>query len=230
MKTTQKSLILLFGFLFIGSLGINAQSIKPQDGTILFENNSRACLFVSLDPEPKTLKMAWKEYLEDNFNFKLKGISTFQNKDILYAENVKIDKISAYSMNFYTQILENENGSEMKVFASFGLDEFIDTVNKPKEYILLNEILEGFLKVYLPKYYTQEVNDTKKRVNDLTLEINKLNDEIIKDHNKLESLKRDIEELTKKTEMNENALELNKKKLITREEKLKRIKNQLNNL
>jgi hypothetical protein len=231
MKTKIiKSSILFLGLLFIGSLGLNAQSIKPQDGTILYENNLRACLQVSLDPEPKTLKMAWKEYLEDNYNFKLEGISRFHNKDILYAENVKIDKISPYGMNFYTQILENENGSEMKVFASYGIDEFFDNANKPTEYKLMNEILESFLKVYLPIYYTEEVNDTKKRVSDLTVEINKLNDDIIKDHGKMETLKRDIEELTKKTEMNETALELNKKKLITREEKLIRIKKQLNNL
>jgi len=231
MKTIiTKSSLLFIGILFIGSLGINAQSVKPQDATILFENNVRPCLLVSLDPEPKTLKQAWKEYLEDNYNFKLEGISLFQNKDILSAENVKIDKISPYGMNFYTQILENENGSEMKVFASFGIDEFIDKTNKPTEYKLMNEILESFLKVYLPKYYTNEVNDTKKRVTDLTLEINKLNDEINNDHGKIETLKKEIEELTKKTEMNQNALELNKKKLITREEKLSRIKNQLNNL
>ena len=225
-----KSAVLFFAFLFSSSLGINAQTIKPQDGTIMFNHNLRSCLVVNLDPEAKTLKLAWKDYLKDNYDLKLKGIGWFQNKDILYAENIKIDKISAYSMNFYTQIIENENGSEMKLFASFGYDVFIDKENKPTEYNLLNEILENFLKVYLPKYYTQEVNDIKKRVTDLTLEINKLNDDIKSDNGKMEDLKREIEELTKKTETNKTTLEINKKKLIAREEKLTRIKNQLDNL
>jgi hypothetical protein len=216
--------------LFLASLGINAQTIEPQDGTIMFNDNLRSCLVVNLDPEPNTLKVAWRDYLKDNYNLKLEGIGLFQSKDLLFAENVRIDKISTYSMNFYTQIIENENGSEMKLFASFGYDVFIDQANKPEEYKLLDEMLESFLKVYLPKYYTQEVNDTKKRIIDLTVENNKLNDEINSNKEKMEVLKQEIEELNKKTDSNTITLELNKKKLVTREEKLLRIKNQLSNL
>ena len=225
-----KSILLLSVILFSTTLALNAQSIKPQDGTIIFEDKLRSCMVVDLDPETKTLRSAWTEYLEDNYDLKLKGNGFFQNKDILYAENVLIDKISVNSMNFYTQIIENENGSEMKLFASFDYDAFIKKEKDSVEYKSLNEILEGFLKVYLPKYYTIGVNDTKKRILELTEEINDLNEDIISDTGKLEKLKQQIDELTKETETNKIALEINKKKLTKREEKLVRIKSQLNNL
>jgi hypothetical protein len=222
--------ILLCAFLFITSLEMNAQSIKPTNGTIMYNDNMRECIVVNLDPETKTLRSAWTDYLKDNYDLKLKGNGWFSSKDILYAEDVLIDKISANRMNFYTQIIENENGSEIKLFASFGYDAFIKKEKDSVEYKSLNEMLESFLKVYLPKYYTLEINDTKKRVLDLTEEINDLNKDIISDNDKLEKLKLQIDELTKETEKNKTALEINKKKLTKREEKLVRIKNQLNKL
>jgi hypothetical protein len=204
------------------------KTIKPTDGTIIIKDQLQKCMVVVLDPETKTLRSAWIEYLKDNYNLKLKGNGLFQNKDILNAENVIIDKISANSMNFYTQIIENEIGSEMKLFASYGYDMFIEKEKYADEYYSLIEILESFLKVYLPKYYTQEVDDTKKRLLELTKENNRLNKNIISDNGKLKKLNQKIDKLTEETEKNKSTLERNKKKLLKREEKLLRIKKQLN--
>src|SRR5690606_23968036 len=97
------------------------------------------------------------------------------NKDLLYAEDVVIEKLSSKRMNFYTQIIENEIGSEMKVFASFGYDIYIDKNETPEEYKIMNRMLNEFLNSYLPNYYKDQVKDTEKKVKDLTKEVKGLN-------------------------------------------------------
>ncbi|MET6991738.1 hypothetical protein [Sediminicola arcticus] len=116
MKTTKLLIsYLLLNLMAIGS--IYAQTIVTKNGAITHNNELRPCIVVSLDPKPDDLKEAWRDYLNDTYDFKLKGIGFLQNKDLLSAEEVTIKKISSNKIEFYTNIVENELGSEMMVFA-----------------------------------------------------------------------------------------------------------------
>jgi hypothetical protein len=82
-RYTVHSLILLF-------MGIQTyvygQQIKPSESFIVHEDVPRSCWVVNLDPEPKTLKKAWKDYVKDEFDISMKGFGLFLKKDLLFAE------------------------------------------------------------------------------------------------------------------------------------------------
>ncbi|HLV40729.1 MAG TPA: hypothetical protein VKY37_00490 [Brumimicrobium sp.] len=80
--------ILMFGFTDVSL----AQDPIPKDGFIEHNGGNRPCLYVNLDPETKPLKKAWKSFLKDNYDFKIKGIGFLSNKDLLYKEDVIIEK------------------------------------------------------------------------------------------------------------------------------------------
>jgi SMC interacting uncharacterized protein involved in chromosome segregation len=215
--------LLMFGF----SETVQAQDPTPRDGKIEHNDSERPCIFVNLDPEPKPLKKEWKSFLKDKYDFKIKGIGFLSNKDLLYAEDVVIEKLSSKRMNFYTHIVENEVGSEMKVFGSFGYDIYIDKNETPEEYKIMNNMLNEFLKSYLPKYYKDQVKDTEKKVKTLTKDVKGLNKDISKNNKKIDKLTKEIKQLTKDAEERESELKSASTKLDERTKKLKKIKSQL---
>jgi len=204
-----------------------AQDSTPKDGTIEHNGNTRPSIYVHLDPEPKPLKKAWKSFLKDNYDFKIKGIGFLSNKDLLYGEDVVIEKLSSKRMNFYTKIVEDEVGSVMTVFGSFGYDIYIDKNETPEEYRIMNKMLDDFLNSYLPKYYNDQVKDTEKKVKKLSKEVKGLNKDISKNNKKTEKLSKEIEELTEEASEKETELESASTKLQERKSKLERIKQKL---
>ena len=231
-KINYTNFLMQFSFIallmFASTENVKAQTVEPKDGKIEHNDSQRPCLVVNLDPEPKPLKKAWKSFLKDKYDFKIKGIGFLSNKDLLYAEDVIIEKLSSKRMNFYTQIVEDEVGSEMKVFGSFGYDIYIDANETPKEYRIMNEMLTEFLKSYLPDYYKDQVKDTEKKVKTLSKDVKGLNKDISKNNKEIENLTEEIEELTKEAEERKSELESASTKLDERTKKLKRIKSQLN--
>jgi len=228
MKTIKATLFLA---ILLSVMQINAQStIQPFDTTIDYDKAQRPCIQVNLDPEPKTLKIAWRDYLKDGYNFKLKGIGFLSNKDLLSAEEVTINQISSKVMDFYTHIVEDQNGSEMKIFVRHGYDIYVNEENYPNEYLAIREILESFMKYYLPKYYEQRLSDTEKRIKELTNEATDLKENIDDNDDKIEKLKKEIQKLEEEAKSNDELLKLTEIKLIRRKEKLERIRTQLRNL
>ncbi|MEB8329484.1 hypothetical protein OO009_08945 [Flavobacteriaceae bacterium KMM 6897] len=226
---TPKLRKLLIGFFMLNLIGIgslNAQTIVPKDGSITHNGKLRPCILVSLDPKPDDLKEAWRDYLSDTYDFKLKGIGFLKNKDLLSAEDVIIQKISQNKINFYTNIVESELGSEMKVFASLDNKKYINQKDLGKEYKALNNIVENFLNTYLPIYYQEMLEDTNKNYENLSKDVANLNEEIVDDSEKIEELKKEIKDLSDKLESNRDTLEKTKLSLKSTEEKLVRIKAQ----
>lgn len=228
MKLTPMSLILLS---IISITQLHAQgTIQPKTSSIDFDKHMRPCIQVNIDPETKTLKGAWKDYLKDKYDFKLRGFGLFSNKDILSAEEITVKQISPKTLDFYTQIIEDENGSEMKVFARHGYDIYIDQVNYPTEYAAIHEMIDAFLISYLPVYYSGQINDTKKRIEELSDKSEDLKEEIEDDTEKIAELKKEIKELEEESESNKALLQDANLKLIKSNEKLERVKMQLKNL
>ncbi len=221
----QMSFVLVVIFLLTGN--IQAQEVEPRKGTVDHNDGQRPCLVVNLDPEPKPLKKAWKSFLKDNYDLKIKGIGFLTNKDLLYKEDIVVEEISSKRMDFYTKIVEDEVGSEMKVFASFGYDIYIDENETPEEFKVMEKMLEEFLKSYLPKYYKSEVKATKKKVKKLTKNVSGLNKDISKNKSDIEDMKEEIEELSEEVAKQESLLESASVKLKERREKLQRINGKL---
>ncbi|WP_320815665.1 hypothetical protein [Flavobacterium sp.] len=228
MKTIQTAIFLA---IYMLTVQVNAQSsIQPFDTTIDYDKVQRPCIQVNLDPEPKTLKNAWKDYLKDNYDFKLKGIGFFSNKDLLSAEEITVNQISSNEINFYTHIVEDENGSEMKVFVRNGNGIYITKEKLPNEYAAVSEILNSFIKYYLPKYYGEKINDTEERINKLTEEKDDLKNNIDEKSSDIEKLKKEIKNNEEELKSKKKELEITEIKLKKRKEKLERIRTQLRKL
>lgn len=228
MKPIQHIFILAVALL---SFDLSAQSsIEPVESTIQFNDGTRPCIQVNLDPEPKTLKKAWAEYLNSNYDLKLKGIGMLSNKDLLSAETVTVNQISSNTIDFYTHIVEDRNGSEMKVFARFGYDMYITKENYPTEYKAMLEMVESFMKFYMPTYYQAEIDDTEKRVEKLTEEKESLVKDIDNKTDEIEQLRTEINEREASLTENKKQLEETEEKLTVRKEKLERIRIQLRKL
>jgi valyl-tRNA synthetase len=222
---------LLYFAIALLTMQVNAQtSIKPIDATIDFDKAQRPCIQVNIDPEPKTLKKAWRDYLKDNYDFKLRGIGFLSNKDLLSAEEITVNQISSKVMDFYTHIVEDENGSEMKVFIRHGYDIYVDQKNYPNEYKTLHEIVENFLKYYLPIYYQNNINDTEQRIDKLSKEGSKLQKEIKNNTDEVANLKKEIQEKEEQLKTNIQELETARIKLKKRQEKLERMQTKLREL
>ena len=222
---------LLLSALLLTSFTAQSQELIPKTGNIVHHDKSRMCLVVILDPEPKTLKKAWKDYLKDNHDVKLDGIGFLANKDMLSEEEVVIKAISSKKMNIYTQVLAaDDNGSQMKVFGSFGYDIYINQKNYPTEYASLRNIVESFIKEYIPKYYTEIIKDTEDKVKDLRKEDEKLEKDIKKAKKDIQELNKDIKEKQEALITNEERLTITKSQLGSQQAKLNQIKAKLRKL
>ena len=105
-------------------------------------------------------------------------------------------ELSTKKINFYTHIVEDENGSEMKVFASYGYDIYMDQEKYNAEFSIIKNIFANFIQAYLPKYYEEQIEDTQDRMEDLADEIDDLKSDIVDDKEDIEDLQGEIEELT----------------------------------
>lgn len=226
----MKEITLFICFSLLVSLNVSTQTLTPEKSTIEHNDNIRACWLVKLDPEPKTLKNAWIDFLRKEYDFKLKGMGWFSNKDLLYAEEVIIQKLSSKNMDFYTYVVEDENGSEMKVFASLGYDIYLNEEQYPVEFEALNQMITTFLKQYLPDYYNDKIDESADRVKSLNKEIKSLNGDIEDNKKNIEKLNREIVKYEASLEDNSQMLKTAEIKLIGREDKLERVKNKLKQL
>lgn len=226
----MKKNILFISFAFLILYNVNAQSLVPVSSTIEHKEKVRPCLLVKLDPDPETLKNAWIDYLKKEYDFKLKGMGWFSNKDLLYSEEVIIQKLSSKKMDLYTNVVEDGNGSEMKVFASFGYDIYLNEEEYPIEYKAMNEMIVSFLKQYLPKYYNTEINASAKSVKNLNKKIKSLNADIKKNNRDIENLNEEIEEYKKSSKDNSSKLKAAEVKLKDRQDKLESTTNKLQKL
>lgn len=205
----------------------SAQDITPSEGIIAHKDAPRACWVVHVDPEPKTLKKAWKDYVKDDFDVSLKGIGFLTNKDLLSAEEAVVRPISPDPLNFYTHIVEDVNGSEMKIFAELNPGEYANRGDHTGEFRAMRRILEDFLAEYLPTYYQSRVKDAENRMVELADEREKLKKEITRDSERISSLEEEIEQRQLELQSNQDKLELAESKLEARKQKLERIRNQL---
>jgi hypothetical protein len=206
---------------------LKAQSIIPTDGMITHNDAPRPCIVVDIEPDPSTLKHAWADYLKENHGLKLKGLGFLSNKDLLSAEEVVITQISPKTINFYTSIFGTQSGSEMKVFASYEYDVYLDRESSPNEFNGLMNIVEHFIKIYLPVYHQDKIEALEHQIGSLLKEQNELQENIANSSNKIDELSSEIIKMQKELEANETEFKLAQKKLKDRKAKLVRIKGQI---
>lgn len=228
-KMYDYSVLYVFLMLFSSS-SLMAQTVAPQIGTIMHKDGLRSCLVVNLAPAPKEVKEAWSDYLKDNHEVKLKGIGFLQNRDLLSAKEIVFESISNKKMDFYTEIKENENGSEMKVFASYGYDIYVNKQTEPEEFAKMNTIIDSFLQTYLPNYYNELIENSIDRIDDLADDVDDLQGDISGDEESIQDLQKQIEAMKQELEDKKKSLESAERKLLSRKQELDRINSQIDKM
>ncbi len=216
--------ICLIAFSWLSASG---QSIEPLKSTVVHNGAERPCLMVNLAPDPKTLKNAWMDFLRKKHDFKLKGMGWFSNQELLYANEVIIDSISSKNMDFYTQVIEVDDFSEMKVFASLGYDIYLNEEQYPLEFKAMNSMLTNFLTQYLPKYYSRKIKESEQKINNLNREINRLKSDTEKSSNDIDIFNRKIEKSRSNIEGNNREIATTESNLVENQQKLETLRSKL---
>jgi len=225
MKSFQRTSTLLSIILL--TFSVNAQLPTVQTSQIQYEGKTRPSVQVTIEPEAKEVKKAWHDFVKQNYDVKMKGIGLFANRDVLTAEEVKIEKISRHKMDLHTQVIPTKDGTRMEVFAAKGYDIFIDPEKNPKEFDSMERMLNEFLSDYIPRYYAEKVDEQSEEVNDLADVRDEQEEEIIDKQEEISSLKLEITDLEKAIEQGELNLEQTEKDLDDERQKLEMLKHKL---
>lgn len=222
----NKFILSLF-LIFVFSYTLPAQRLVIDQGSIVHNKDTRECIMVQMEPNPKDVKEAWRDYIKDNYDVKLKGIGFLSNKDVLSAEAVTIEEVSSRPFDLYTEVVGRRQGSQMCVFAQFGPDSYAGTEQYSQEYERLRDIVESFLGNYLPDHYLTLVNESQENLDDLIEEQRDLEEDIEDNKEKIAKLMKENEEKARRIEEIKREIEDTRSILETRRDKLGRIDEKL---
>lgn len=206
----------------------SAQVAEVANSTIKHDKAERPCLAVELDAEPKAVKGAWKDYLKDEHDIKLKGFGFLANRDLLDAEKVQVKAITDKEMNFYTHFEEQKDKTRMCVFASLGYDIYLEPGEYTREYRAMREIVENFISDFVPRYYRQQVEESEEALSNLESEIKGLKDDISGNEKQIDKNLKEIEKLKKENISLSADLDKKQKRLNETEKLLKEKQEKLN--
>ncbi len=191
---------------------------------IAYNENERPSIVAMIEPEAKTVKKAFKDYLKDEYGFKLKGIGFLANKDVLSAKEIQLDKLSEKRINFYAKVVESKERTKMNVFATFGYDVNLSEEQYPKEFGQLEDIVVKFLNDYILKYYEEQVATAAEALAELQEEKSEQQKTIEDNGKEIEDLKKTIQKLEKENKDLAEKMEKNTDGLIEAETRLNQLK------
>ncbi len=217
-------LILIFG---VSTLTINAQRLVINEAVCKTDDGNQTGIEAIMEPKTKTIKKAIKDWMDDNYDVKLKGLGFFSNKDVLTAEQVQIDEISKKQMDLKVQVIEEGANSKMCIFGSFGYDFPVSPTHYPVAYRQMRGMALDFLDDFLPQWYLNRIEELEEVVGDLGKERTKLQEDIEENRADIEELQEENEEKAEtlaktKVDMKKAAVKLKKRK-----EKLKEVSEKL---
>jgi len=236
MKYYLLPLVTLF---LVFSLSTSAQTLEMSRAEVSYEGKSRPSIKVSLQPESKEVKKAWKKFIQNSYDADVDGFGLFSNKEILKAEAAEISSISNKKMDLFAQIVESGDQTEMQVFGAVGYDLFFGPQNYAQEFWAMEDLVIDFLVSFLPDQIQDNVDEAAETLSDLKDEradmekdiedkmekIDDLKKEIVETENEIVQLKKDL--ITNGTSINKAEIEvrIKKRKLERVEDKLKRMEN-----
>lgn len=207
-----------------------SQQLQLSEHQLTYKNEERTSVKVLLEPNPKTVKKAFEDWMKDKYDVNLKGIGFLSNKDVLSAEQVTIPEISNKEMDFYAKVVENNGTTEMNLFASYGYEIHITPEKYPKEYKAINRLASSFLNDWLPIYYENEIESVSERLEDLRDDRTKMQETIADNKKEIEKLIKENEKLNKQLSESGRDEEALSQTLFEQKSKLKIISKSLENI
>lgn len=225
MRFLQKIIITLI--ILALTFPAAAQQLNMLDGMVQYQKRDYPGVIVQMEPDPKTVKKAWEDYIRQEHDINMKGIGFLTNKDVLTAEEVSFPAISTKKMDFYTKVIEENDATKMMVFAALGYNIPIDKDRNYKEYIAMKAVVSDFIDNFLPAYYMERLETAKSTVADLEDDQKDLREDIEDNKKEIRDLIKENEKLQKKLNKSQDELETALELLSKRRTKLEYIKNEL---
>lgn len=227
MKSTITLALIFSAFM------LSAQTYTIIESTVYHEKKSQLSLEVDIAPEPKDTRKAFKRYLKDKHDVKLK-----RSGDFYAVKAQKVKDISDVQIDLFAKFKEIENeGTQMSLFARKGYDLYITPKEDAKAFASLRTLMDNFLNSYLTEHYEEKLDDAVDVHGDLSKDIEKLKDDIEDLNEDIADNKKEIEKLTeenteKTTEVEEKSatLEALEEQLTKAGEKLENIKTKKNGI
>lgn len=182
------------------SLTSYAQVVELSNAQVQYEETLYPSIRAVINPEPKEVKKAWSDYMQDEFDLKMKGFGFLANKDVLSAEESQLPSVSSKTLNFYTKIIQTGEETSMEVFAGVVGGSVIDPNKDSAAFQTMRTMTISFLDEFLTEYYRKAVEQKQEEVNDLSDDISDLKSDIEKAENRIDKLTREIQDLKSEIE------------------------------
>lgn len=222
MNTRYIIALLVFG---LGAITFrphaHAQATSILVGQVNHEGDDQVCVTVKLEPEAKQVAGAWQKYLKKEHSIKLKG------KRPMRAEEVNFGAISNQTLDFFSEVAEEDGMSVMKVYARLGYDDYLSPNEHPEAFAAMKSVTVRFVREYLQGYYAHQIDVAAKALaktrklrgkyqkeseglrsanEDLTSEMKKLERKIESNEGRVDGLKELIETSDKTINSQEGTL------------------------
>ena len=231
----MKSVLQFFALLFCFSPALQSQTLEVINGTIEYEDKKRPAVMLTIDPDTKDVKKAWKKFMQKTYKVDVEGIGFLTNKEVLKIEKSVIPPISNKAMDLYAEIVENGEYTTMSVFGALGYDYLIGPEKMPAEFAAMEDLVFDFLNYFLPDYIKENVNDLEEQVVDLQKnqedrqkQIEKNKKDIAKMKKEIESMEKENVELQESLVSGKDALQQAETKLRIKRRNLQIIENTIN--
>jgi len=210
------------------SLQVFGQKLVMENDVVTYDKASRSSITVTMEPSVDDVRDNWEEYLEANYDAKLRGNGFLFKNDVVRAEKVSIPAISDKDINIYARIVEDSGKSKMHVFANYTPQMFITPSSHPYEYRALENITLNFLNDYLTGFYKDQVEESKDLIEDVNKKRMELAEDIQDNQNQIVELKEENKALKKDMVTKGEDLEKAKTNLEKSKEELDDINKTLN--
>lgn len=205
------SILSLLFALFMSAT--HAQVSWITDATVQHHDKFRPGQTISLLAEPKDVKKAWKDFLNDRYDMDVEGLGFLTNKDLLTAEKVFLPTMRDHTLDIFAEIVPAENKgmakTQMTIFAAYGYDMYINRYEHREAYKEVRAMFNAFLSDFVPTFYEEKIDEMSDGIADLEKDKMKLiedNQDIKEDIDKslaeIEALKKDIENLEEEHKSN----------------------------
>lgn len=197
MKTTIKY-ISIFVLLMTG-LMLQAQTDRIQYTTLEYEDQRVDALSIDIQPGRKDVQDAFDDWMKDRYDVKMKGGGLFGDKNMETSEAATIPTISSDNISILTKTEEFNGYTRMTLFASRGLNNFVDRENFTA-FSGLETLFDSFLSDYLPNYYEERVAEAEEALSDLQEDYDDVEKDIRKNEEDIEKLQSENVELRNELE------------------------------
>lgn len=186
---------LLLGFILLSSSTVFAQDIDEMMASMSLGDHNAIVLHMPY--EAKFADHIWKDYLK-NFKGKSKKV---KRSDEVFTDDANISYISNNTVDIYSVIQSDGDGSELKLWMDLG-GGFVDSQNFPDAFEGVKVFLQGYEKALNVENIKVELKNEENRLKDLERDLSKLERLNEKYHKEIEDWKAKIAE-------NESLLEKN---------------------